>query len=279
MLERRFTTAPGAAPVMQRATKSGVGTATGYASVFWDGTPGTQYFIAGYHERIDRNAFARALREKHDTVALFDHRKDVLLGRVSSGTLQLSVDKRGLKYQIRLPDTTGGRDVAELIRRGDVRGSSFAFTPLKSEWKDEQRTAVRIITDLYLHDVSAVVHPAYQAADVSLDARADALRRRLQAISDRADEVWSTFVREGKETMKSRPTDPAAERRLAEIAFRAWEVQDDHDEPLPTWVLRFDDLHDKYVRIRRADADAHMSYAARYHGGVTHRGEMHIESR
>jgi hypothetical protein len=39
----------------------------------------------------------------------------------------VSADDHGLHYEIDLPDTTLGTDVAELLRRGDISGSSLGF--------------------------------------------------------------------------------------------------------------------------------------------------------
>jgi HK97 family phage prohead protease len=52
-----------------------------------------------------------------------------VLGRNKSGTLRLSVDGIGLRYEIDPPDTQAARDLIESLRRGDVSGSSFAFLP------------------------------------------------------------------------------------------------------------------------------------------------------
>src|SRR5688572_16918348 len=64
----------------------------------------------------------------HDARALFNHDPNMLLGRAGAGTLRLSTDARGLRYEIDIPDTTVGRDVATSIARGDLAGSSFAFS-------------------------------------------------------------------------------------------------------------------------------------------------------
>jgi hypothetical protein len=58
---------------------------------------------------------------------LSKHESANLLGRFSTGTLQVSADDHGLHYEIDLPDTTLGTDVAELLRRGDISGSSLGF--------------------------------------------------------------------------------------------------------------------------------------------------------
>jgi HK97 family phage prohead protease len=66
-----------------------------------------------------RTAFDAALSEGDDARAFWDHRTDQLLGRRGSETLRLKTDERGLQYEIDLPDTGAGRDLAVLVERGD----------------------------------------------------------------------------------------------------------------------------------------------------------------
>src|SRR5690348_12903845 len=87
---------------------------SGYAAVFNQETViGDGIF--GFREQIDPGAFDVAIKED-DVRALFNHDPNILLGRTESGTLQLSTDRRGLKYSVSLPDTAAARDVRELIR-------------------------------------------------------------------------------------------------------------------------------------------------------------------
>ena len=83
----------------------------------------------GLREEIMPGAFDRILnrqRGKADVVALFNHDSNIVLGRTSSGTLELSSDEKGLRYVVTPPASRS--DIMELIARRDVRGSSFAFT-------------------------------------------------------------------------------------------------------------------------------------------------------
>lgn len=153
-------------------TRDGQQTLTGYAAVFHrEGDAGTEYRLGpDVVERIAPTAFNRALSEKHDARALFNHDPNMLLGRAAAGTLRLSVDARGLRYEIDIPDTTVGRDVAASIARGDLSGSSFAF----SIGKDGQRFEkgkdfdVRHILDVDLFDVGPVTYPAYEGTTTGL---------------------------------------------------------------------------------------------------------------
>ena len=148
----------------------------GTASVTYDGRDETQYRLDEYTvERIAPGAFARALSDGHDVVALFNHDHNQLLGRTPN-TLRLSADDEGLHYEIDLPQTGLGRDVRHLIDRGDLRGSSFAFRPARTRWTRDGDTDVFEVLDLDLIDVSPVTRPAYQGTAVRMrDDRRDEL--------------------------------------------------------------------------------------------------------
>src|SRR5437879_10305938 len=81
----------------------------------------------GWHEIIAPGAFTRALQRGDDVRALVNHDPNLLLGRTKSGTLKLSQSERGLDFQVTLPDTQTGRDVWELVKRGDWYAVTFGF--------------------------------------------------------------------------------------------------------------------------------------------------------
>lgn len=149
-----------------RARDGGGKTLTGYAAVF----DSLSEDLGGFREIIKPGAFDRALKEGHDVRALVNHDNSLLLGRSASGTLRLSVDPRGLKYEIDLPDTTAARDVAESVKRGDISGSSFGFRTIADAWPKVDGVVTREVIDLELLDVSPVTYPAYRATEVSLRA-------------------------------------------------------------------------------------------------------------
>ena len=154
----------------QERTQGKGGVITGYAAVFFSpGNPGTEYRLAPeILERIDRGAFDRALREKDDVRALFNHRSDFVLGRTSPGTLRLSIDARGLRYAIDVGSTTIGQDVLQHVRRGDVTGSSFAFFTDMESWTDDGPQSVRTVESVTLLDVGPCTYPAYTGATAGI---------------------------------------------------------------------------------------------------------------
>jgi|LSQX01.2.fsa_nt_gb HK97 family phage prohead protease len=140
---------------------------SGYAAVFGQMSRNLGWF----REVIERGAFDNVLDQ--DVVALYNHDYNHVLARTISKTLQLEVDERGLKYTFEAPNTTIGNDLVEMISRGDVQHSSFAFTVQDEKWsQDEENGEVRTVLKVKrLYDVSPVVMPAYTQTDVSLAKR------------------------------------------------------------------------------------------------------------
>lgn len=144
-----------------REAKEGT-TISGYAAVFNSITD-----LGTFREQIAPTAFDRVLTEAPDTVALLNHDSNLVLGRTTSGTLKLSVDEVGLRYELQLGSQSYAKDLAESMRRGDINKSSFAFTIERESWTDDVRT-VEEVRGLY--DVSVVTRPAYNASSASLRA-------------------------------------------------------------------------------------------------------------
>ena len=138
-------------------------TLSGYAATFNDPTA-----IGGFTERIAPGAFSRSLASGRDVLALLDHRADVLLGRTRSGSLKLSEDAKGLRFELQLPNTAAARDVIALAERGDLGGMSFGFIATDEAWDGDTRE----LRGIELHEISVVQSwPAYQSTEVNLRSR------------------------------------------------------------------------------------------------------------
>jgi HK97 family phage prohead protease len=138
----------------------------GYAAVF--DSPSED--LGGFIEYIMPGAFDDVLND--DVRAFYNHSDSFLLGRVSSGTLRVWQDENGLGYEVKMPNTTYANDLIELMRRGDVNQSSFAFLVGRDRWEKRNGKNVRIIEKVSrLIDVSPVVLPAYPAATSGLAQR------------------------------------------------------------------------------------------------------------
>lgn len=154
---------------------------SGYAAVF-----NSIATITGrFREVVKPAAFARGLLGDADVIAVVNHNPERLLARTGSGTLELREDDRGLAFSFTPPNTSEGRDLVELIRRGDLSGASFAFrvAPGGEEWSHPPTPGelpLRTLTDVVLVDVAVVTSPAYPDASVAMRslAKAGAAARR-----------------------------------------------------------------------------------------------------
>lgn len=140
--------------------------------------------LGEFSEQIHPRAFAlvterRGRKKPLETRALWNHDANFPLARYPE-TLSLTVDEVGLRYEFPVPQTSYGLDVAENIRAGIIRGSSFAFSiaPGGEEWTQEKGRSIRTVTSVgSLVDVGPVCFPAYSEANVSVAKRSlDAFR-------------------------------------------------------------------------------------------------------
>ena len=160
---------------------------TGYAAVFNSNSEPLPFI-----ERIMPGAFKRSLKSRNEVKLFKNHNMDEVLASTRSKTLRLTEDSKGLLAEATLPDTTAGRDLAVLMKRGDVHAMSFGFSvPSRGDsWSDDGLT--RELKEIRLHEVSIVTgFPAYEATtasvrsldilatrtNVDVDALADALNK------------------------------------------------------------------------------------------------------
>lgn len=142
----------------------------GYAAVFNSESED----LGGFRETIMPGAFTRTL--KRDAAArnvrmFLNHNTDVLLASTRANTLRLSEDDKGLLAEADLPNTTAGRDAAELLKRGDIHSMSFGFQTVKDDWPSESQ---RTLKEVRLFEVSPITGwPAYPATSASVRHLAD----------------------------------------------------------------------------------------------------------
>ncbi|MEV3932705.1 phage major capsid protein [Streptomyces sp. NPDC049944] len=162
---------------------------SGYAVVFDAPTR-----IGAFTESIAYYAWTNA---SDDVLATWNHNPDNVLGRTRSGTLALTPNKTGIRYDVDLPDTELGRSVHELTKRGDIYGSSFTFICDEDQWDYSGEIPHRTVTAMRVIELGPVHTPAYPDATVSARALErgnmskvdiDAARKAI-AESERADKL------------------------------------------------------------------------------------------
>src|SRR5690554_4127148 len=136
-----------------------------------------------YYEVIARGALDEA--DLCDVPFKYNHSSSVMvMARTRNKTLELIPDEQGLLVRAKLANTTAGRDLYELIKRGDIDKMSFAFTVAEDSYDRDTRTR-RILRFKRIWDVSAVDTPAYPDTYISarswFEAQAEAERLAAEA--------------------------------------------------------------------------------------------------
>jgi hypothetical protein len=152
-------------------------TFVGYAAKF--NSPSED--LGGFVETIEAGAFRRSLRSRNDVKLLVNHDTGRVLASTRSGTMKLYEDEIGLRVEASLPNTTDGRDMAELLRRGDLNKMSFGFSVIKDSWNNEMTE--RTLKSVRLFETSIVAFPAYAATEAMVRSL-DKTAKRAQVDAD-----------------------------------------------------------------------------------------------
>jgi HK97 family phage prohead protease len=166
---------------------------SGYAAVFNSDSEPLPFI-----ERIAPGAFRKSLKARNNIRMYLNHDSSMLLATTRAKTLRLMEDERGLKVEADLPDTTVGRDLSTLIKRGDVDSMSFGFSvpPKGDSWSDDG--SVRELKEVRLYEVSVVTgFPAYQATTASVRSLDILAERTASDVDKLADAI--TVLEAGSE--------------------------------------------------------------------------------
>lgn len=234
----------------------------GYASVFNQETVIEDWF-SQWREEVAPGAFIKTLKES-DIRALWNHDRNVVLGRNRAGTLTLREDDHGLYTVIRPPDNEWGRPVLDAVRRGDVTGMSITFRVIKQEmwWPERgsQELPKRTIKEMQLFDVSPVTFPAFEQTEISARALGavidDDVLLRAGALARRAQMGWPLaaeerdILREAAELLRSVAREPQGDA----IAGHSPQVAE--DEPGRSSSHHSDEARARRLRLMRIRVQA-----------------------
>jgi HK97 family phage prohead protease len=148
-----------------RKDEKGKSTIAGYAVVF---EKLSQKIGGFFREKVRAGAFTDSLK-KNNIRALWNHNSDHVLGSTKAGTLRLTEDEKGLRFEVDAPETQAGRDALTTIERGDVDGMSFGFNVRKQEWDETNpEDIIRTLVDVDLREISPTPFPAYTQTKVAV---------------------------------------------------------------------------------------------------------------
>lgn len=161
----------------------------GYATTWGDPYTLFEYDGIKYMEQIDRNALNSANMD--DVIFLYNH-EGMVFARQSNGTLQLSINDRGLYIRADLSSTEASRQMYESIKAGLVTQMSWAFTVEEESYNEKTHTR-SILKVNKVYDVSAVSIPANPNTDISARSYWDGVieeeRRRERVRAEKVAEI------------------------------------------------------------------------------------------
>lgn len=187
----------------------------GYAAVFNK----LSQNLGGFVERVAPSFFNKSRGDNWpDVLARFDHDNGFLLGTTAAHTLELRVDDTGLDYVVMPPKARA--DIVELVSRGDIQKSSFAFqVPAGGDdWATtDQGYPMRTLVTGRLLDVAPVVSPSYLDTTSGLRSLAEKFEAEYEEVRSLAaqNELRRFFVKTEAGMATARRTDaPAAYAQL-----------------------------------------------------------------
>lgn len=202
----------------------------GYAVVF-----NSQSEDLGFYETINPSAITEDVLKRSDVFCLFNHDQDKVLARSKNGTgsLQLQLDERGLKYTFIAPNMDLGDEILEYLRRGDIDSSSFAFTVSTDEGSEVWTTGTdgrqyrEILKIDELHDVSPVWNPAYSSTSVS-QRTLDKLNQLREMQDEKEKDLQEETVEKTDEVQEEEevPTQEEVEKKNTDTEDKDVQVED-----------------------------------------------------
>lgn len=246
-------------------------TVEGYAVVF-----NSQSEDLGFYETINPSAITEDVLKRSDVFCLFNHDQDKVLARSKYGTgsLQLQLDERGLKYTFQAPNTDLGNELLEYLKRGDIESSSFAFVVSADEGSEvwETRADGRQYREILkideLFDVSPVFNPAYSSTSVSQRAL-DKLNqlREMQDEKEKEKEVQEETVEKTDEVQEDKevPTQEEVEKKNTDTEDKDEKEQEETVEKSDEEDKVEDEDKDNDVESEDKKEDKEEARSARTH--------------
>ena len=140
--------------------------------------------LGGFKELFEQGTFAESIK-RDDIRSLQNHDAHYILGRTKAGTLALEEDKKGVKFDVTLPETSYARDLLVSVERRDITGCSIIFfvdpkderwlvdgeevdflDALMAMWDEKKHKVERRVSKAEMADIGPVTFPAYPQTDV-----------------------------------------------------------------------------------------------------------------
>lgn len=150
--------------------------------------------LGGFVEVIEPNSLDGVI-ERSDVFCLLNHNDDrgiLARSKKGEGSLLLEIDEVGLKYMFEAPKTALGDELLEYLTRGDITGSSFAFSVENDEWEEMEdgryKRSIKAFRQLF--DVSPVWNPAYLSTSVAKRSLDEIKQNKVDQLQKELDEYF-----------------------------------------------------------------------------------------
>lgn len=152
--------------------------------------------IGGYYEIITKEALLNA--DLSDVVLNKQHDDMYIVARTNNGTLQLTIDDKGLHVRAKLSQNARSKEIYEDVKSGNYSKMSFRAYGCEQETKvNEDGTKTVTVTNLgKLYDVSIVAFPAYENTEIYArnkknkeDITMAKDKKRAEDVEEKVDEI------------------------------------------------------------------------------------------
>lgn len=148
---------------------------TGYSIVYGRESRIINDHLGRYIEIIEPGAVTPELLARSDIKMTLWHNRERLLARYNKGvgSLSLAIDNKGVQYKFEAPLTPDGNTALELVRRGDLTGSSVAYyaKPENVRWSKREDGIIlrRVLKIDYIGEMTIASDEAFK--DTTVNAR------------------------------------------------------------------------------------------------------------
>lgn len=124
----------------------------------------------------------------YDVVSYYNHNEDIILGRVSNGTLSIAQDSVGCKMALSMTDTQTNRDYHAQILAKDINGMSPGMYVLKKSTETRVIKAEDVhpesgLSDLIGKEVEVEIYEEWLLDEITVTPRAAFPQTTLEALA------------------------------------------------------------------------------------------------
>lgn len=198
----------------------------GYAIRYEELSQVNEDSLGKWATKIKNGAFSDTVNKKVDVFLEHDHSK--LLASTKNGSLSLTEDNQGIRFEFSLGDSSLQRDVFNLVQQGLYNAMSFGVEITESEWvtetHDGEEIDVRLLKAGNVFEISVVNNPAFETTNLMVAsnddlAREDFVKQKQSLFSDASDEeIRKRLAKYLDEVEAEKKAKKEAEEKAAEEA-------------------------------------------------------------